>query len=106
MSFETRKSDTHEERYYHIPIDGHPKVHMATVFVREDTPGKWSAAVAFCAHGDTFSRRIGRQTARRRYFRWRAGEASQFTGWFADGVEPNYARAELVAQRAASRVSL
>jgi len=79
MSIETKKSDTHQERYVHLEIKGHDRVHHATVYAREYQPGFWGASVAFCAHGDTFSRKTGRNVARRRYFkganhRWYLGE--------------------------------
>ena len=68
MSRLTKKSDTHQERYVHLEIENHPKVHAATVFAREITPGDWTYVAAYCAHGDQFNRRLGRQIARRTFF--------------------------------------
>lgn len=70
MSAVTKKSDTHEERYAHVKIEGNHKVSHATVFARKEFggDGAFQFSVALCAHGDQFSRAIGRQTARRKYF--------------------------------------
>lgn len=68
MSIHTKKSDTHQERYIHLEVENHPKVHGATVFARETSPGHWTYIAAYCAHGDAFNRRLGRQIARRMFF--------------------------------------
>lgn len=72
------KSTTHEERFVHFPcMDDHipgcstgnfnyPKA--ASAFCREEEPNSWFAAFSFCVWEDQFSRKIGRQVARRRYF--------------------------------------
>lgn len=69
MSALTKKSDTHREHYVHLAIKNHPRVKNATVFAREYEPGAWGYTVAFCHVTDQFDRRIGRQIARRTYFR-------------------------------------
>ena len=78
MSESTKRSDTHEERYFHIrpqtleelygllpflsmPFKG------ATVFYREED-GVWYGSIALCSWEDQFSRKAGRSVARRRYF--------------------------------------
>jgi hypothetical protein len=82
MSVFTKKSDTHQERYVHLEIKNHDRVHHATVYAREYAAGVWGASVAFCAHGDQFIRRVGRSVARRKYFeaegkhRWHLGSFS------------------------------
>lgn len=67
MSKETKKSDTHEERYIHLTVEG-PRIKNMTLFARKEDDGTWYAAVSFCHKDDHFERRIGRQVARRRYF--------------------------------------
>lgn len=69
------KSTTHEERFVHFPEmedhipgygENYPKA--ASAFCREESPGQWFVAFSFCVWEDQFSRKIGRQVARRRYF--------------------------------------
>ncbi len=67
MSRETKKSDSVPEKYFHIHVENNMRVHRATVYGRK-VDDVWFASVAFCAHGDTFDRRIGRQMARRKFF--------------------------------------
>jgi len=68
MSFETRKSDTHEERYYHIQTDStESRLRGVTIFARK-VGDRWLATGAFCHRDDVFSRKIGRTKARRRWF--------------------------------------
>lgn len=63
------KSTTHEERFYHVTIDGvEDETKRGTVFFRKETRGIF-AAVAVCHANDQFSRRIGRNISRRKYFR-------------------------------------
>jgi hypothetical protein len=76
VSASTKTSDTHKERYYHVPllpasIQFRKPMKMATVFARLEDDGTWHAAVGFCSMRDQFSRRIGRQNARRQYFQGR-----------------------------------
>lgn len=65
------KSTTHEEMYFHIKeqsfLDGR-LVQAATVFARKEDNGYWYCSVARCSLGDQFSRTVGRNVARRRYF--------------------------------------
>lgn len=69
MSVYTKKSDTHEERYYHIPLDTSIcRLQMATIFARKDHERGWEITGAFCHRDDTFSRKRGRTIARRRFF--------------------------------------
>jgi len=71
------KSDTHSERFYHFRLDqgdigvsgSLSKFRAITVFARKDPiTATWTAAVSLCVIGDQFSRHIGRQVARRRFF--------------------------------------
>ena len=66
MSVVTKKSDTHEERYAHVKVDG-VLCNRATVFARKDEKG-WAVSVAYCSRKDIFSRDKGRGIARRRFF--------------------------------------
>lgn len=69
MSAGTRKSDTHEEWYAHFKVD-HPRATHVTIFARRPGPNHdWQSTYALCAPGDQFSRKVGRQVARRRFFR-------------------------------------
>lgn len=66
---QSRFSTTNKERYYHLrDLKGQGKFSDMTVFARQNAMGYWHMSVAFCAIGDQFSRRIGRQVARRRFF--------------------------------------
>lgn len=95
MSAATRKSDTHDERYAHIELYTRKYTH-ATVFARRPkTGGDWTYAVSLCVYGDTFSRKIGRQAARRRYFR-------ELPFFRVMGEEYTYQKAEMVAQAVAA----
>jgi hypothetical protein len=60
------KSTTHEERYFHVR-DYNGFGNDATVFMRQ-TDAKWEASVAFCHPKDNFSRKVGRNVARRKFF--------------------------------------
>lgn len=79
-----RKSTTHQERYYHFDLWKEPNRDLAagiptsprfwfsdvSVYARRhNETGEWHMAVALCSILDQFSRRIGRQVARRRFFR-------------------------------------
>jgi len=66
MSAHTKKSDTHDERYVHVLVDG-MLANKATVFARQER-GLWWASVAFCSREDTFSKKRGRTVARRKWF--------------------------------------
>lgn len=71
MSLKTRKSDTHEERYFHIQLKDQPnsRLRAVTIFARKDNlTGLWDVSGAFCHKEDKFDRKIGRQVARRRFF--------------------------------------
>ena len=63
----TRKSTTHKERIFHIPVE-HERWKYVTVFCREESPGLWYYQRALCDKRDQFCRKIGRTLARRRYF--------------------------------------
>jgi hypothetical protein len=65
-----RKSITHEEHFIHIRGLDTPsgKFSDATVFARKEEDGKWFASIAMCSKVDQFSRKKGRQIARRHYF--------------------------------------
>lgn len=80
MSLETKKSDTHEERYFHIKpndvweamfsenyTDVYFPCQAATVFYRKEQSG-WHGAIALCSWVDNFCRATGRKVARRKYF--------------------------------------
>lgn len=76
MCVKTRKSDTHKERYYHFSLDDAlGQISHATVFIREDKVSTvlldkpWGATLSLCSTHDQFCRKIGRQVARRRFFR-------------------------------------
>lgn len=70
------KSTTHEERFMHFKLGEHgllpehPLASHVTVFLRREDGGSWYLSFALCSKKDQFSRRIGRQVARRRYFGW------------------------------------
>lgn len=79
----SHKSTTHQERFYHFDLWTDDNKDLAkgchfsprffytnvTVFARRhNQTGEWHMAVALCSRDDQFSRRIGRQVARRRYF--------------------------------------
>ena len=86
LNMNPHRSTTHQERYYHFQdLPGQTKFKAATVFARKEEFTGWFLSIAFCAMGDSFQRRIGRQVARRRYFKG--------TNWFA-GQEMNYEIAE------------
>jgi hypothetical protein len=69
MSIETRRSDTHAEKFFHFQVvDPLGKVTHATIFARLETPDHWFGSVAFCSVNDTFTRKGGRTHARRLYF--------------------------------------
>lgn len=70
MSVETKRSDTHQELFATIKVDGQLSSH-ASIFLREEEPGRWFYQVAFCSKKDQFSRDHGRKLARRRYFQER-----------------------------------
>lgn len=73
------KSTTHEERYVHVQ-DGEGRTtrfnvaltfsrfHAASAFCRKEDDGKWYCSFAYCVKEDPFSRAVGRQVARRKYF--------------------------------------
>lgn len=66
MNTKPHKSTTHDERYFHLrDYDGIDS--NATIFFREND-GKWEASVAYCHPNDNFSRKLGRTTARRKFF--------------------------------------
>lgn len=79
------RSTTHEESYVHIRQEPLPveklsiphkrtfseDIQAKTIFLRKESDGAWYAAEATCVAWDQFDRRIGRQVARRRYFRWK-----------------------------------
>lgn len=54
------RSTTHEERYYHVD-------NRATVFFRKEE-GSWLGSLSLVHPKDQFSRKIGRNVARRKYF--------------------------------------
>jgi len=71
------KSTVTDERFYHFRMDhggigvsgALSKFRAITVFARKDPiTATWTAAVSLCVIGDQFSRHIGRQVARRRFF--------------------------------------
>ena len=64
------KSTTHKETYCHLRLKNHPELQAITVFMRQENDGIWYCTPALCVKHDQFDRRIGRQVARRRYFRW------------------------------------
>ena len=70
MSVYTKKSDTHEERYYHFQWEPTmSRLRGATIYARRsNVSGAWMATGAFCHKDDTFDRNRGRNTARRRFF--------------------------------------
>lgn len=62
------KSTTHDERFYHVTVDGvEDGTKRGTVFFRKEPRGIF-ASVAVCHAKDQFSRRIGRNISRRKYF--------------------------------------
>jgi hypothetical protein len=64
--FHNYKSTTTPERYYHFNTPGEVR---GTVFMRHDyILNKWGVTVALCHEKDAFNKRIGRNTARRRFF--------------------------------------
>lgn len=65
-----KTSTTHKEKYYHFRDQSRApaKLDGITVYLREDEPGMWSGAAALCVKPDQFSRKTGRQVARRKYF--------------------------------------
>lgn len=97
MSYETRKSDTHEERYVHTPVSG-MKTFMATVFCRKEESGMWYMATAYCSRNDRalFTRKKGRGVARRKYFtrRNQSGLHVPLPGGFDPGIVARIAQLE------------
>lgn len=63
------KSTTHVERFMHFMKKDHPGLEQSavTVFARKEG-NDWFIAAARCMPDSQFSRRFGRQHARRRYF--------------------------------------
>lgn len=69
------KSDTHDERYYHIhdsiEVEGKKYIReykAGTVFFRKEEDGNWHASVARCSVYDNFCKRQGRSVSHRKYF--------------------------------------
>lgn len=65
-----------EEMYFHIReghVDKKAKAYQAaTVFARQEAGRSgWHLSVARCSVGDQFSRSVGRNVSRKRYFRTR-----------------------------------
>lgn len=84
------KSTTHKERYFHFQISNHPKVRAATVFARHDGTS-WRYAAAFCSIRDTFEKRVGRITARRKYFQGGGTMCANMRGFmWASIQDPTY----------------
>lgn len=90
MSAHTKKSDTVPERYVHLSVAAHSTLAThATVFARK-TDDVWRAAVAYCSYSDAFSRKIGRNIARRRFFKPKSNNICL-------GAEFTYDKAERLA---------
>jgi hypothetical protein len=66
MTFVRHKSDTHDERYFHVKIPN-GRYAGCTFFFRKEG-GLWLYAIAMCSNVDQFQKRVGRNIARRRYF--------------------------------------
>ena len=102
MSALTRRSDTHEERYFHFEVfDPENKVYRGTVFMRkEDAAGEWFGRGTFCSEKDQFIRRLGRSRARQLYFK-----EKHYIGLYVDQKVPSYdAAAKLLEEEAVQRL--
>ena len=78
MSALTRRSDTHEERYFHFMVhDPMGQVHRGTVFMRKENEHHWFGRGTLCSIQDQFMRRTGRSRARHLYF-----QAKKYVGMF------------------------
>jgi len=93
------KSNTHEEMFFHFhePLYDHAakvekKFNGATVFLRCEM-GVWKGAASLCSSNDPFSRKVGRQVARRRFFSTskKLVEEGKFGDYFIYGTDrPTY----------------
>lgn len=86
MSITTKRSDTHEEKYACIEVDGHLSSH-ATIFLREEASGVWMFNIAYCSKKDQLDRQFGRKIARRRYF-WARNTRDVPGNWVAPATKP------------------
>jgi hypothetical protein len=86
------KSTTNREAFFHIRDEN--DCMFATVFFREEqkTDGtkQWEASASLCHENDQFSREVGRNVARRKYFQGDRVDA------VLDGAVPTYEDAEIV----------
>lgn len=62
------KSTNHEEAYIHYKLGESSRWSHVTLFLRKEDDGIWYGKAAMCVRGDQFSRKVGRQVARRKYF--------------------------------------
>jgi hypothetical protein len=96
MKYKTSK----REMYYHLtkPFkDTQGRVfNGATVFFRQEDEHNWYGTVALCSKDDQFSRKVGRNVARRRYFTIKQAETGMLDA-MAFLEQPDYEAALEVA---------
>jgi hypothetical protein len=82
-----------DEKIFHLPIEDNDRIsHVTLVFKRKGRG--WTAGAAMCAHGDQFSRPVGRALAR-----VRADEKGEWSAVGKGSQEPTYEEALGLAQR-------